>query len=122
MTIHNWSKSIILVDLPLEPKMFDELDLVARTIREKRGCNIVLDFSGIDIITDPGIARILILYNLLIKYKRSLVLCNVSRKIKNTFTSNKLNRLKFVDGRSAALASLRENRPRLKTILKKTPR
>jgi len=108
MTIQNWSKSIILVDLPLEPKMFDELDVVARTIRERHDCNIVLDFSGIDIITGPGIARIVILYNLLIEYKYSMVLCNVSRKIKNIFTSNKLNCLKFADGRSTALASLQK--------------
>lgn len=106
MTIMNWSESIILVNLPLEPRMFDELDVVAKTIRERRNCNVVLDFSGIEIITDPGIDRVSILYKLLIKHRGELVLCNVSRKIKDIFTSNRLNRLKFADSRSTALASL----------------
>ena len=107
MGIQNWSKNIILVHLPLEPRMFDELDVVARTIRERHDCNVVLDFSGIEIMTGPGIARILILFDLLIKYKHSLVLCNVSRKIKDVFISNGLDRLKFSDDKlTTILASL----------------
>jgi len=107
MAIINWSESIILVDLPLEPGMFDELDDVAKTIRQKHDCNVVLDFSGIEIMTGPGIDRVSILYKLLTEHKSKLVLCNVFREIKRVFISNKLDRLEFSDDKSTTLISLK---------------
>lgn len=107
MRIQNWSKNIILVYLSPEPKMFDELDVVTITIRKKHDCDVVLDLSGIEIMTAPGSARLLTLHNLLTQHKRRLILCNVSREIKHIFISNELDRLQLTNDKiSVALKAL----------------
>ena len=103
MGIQNWAKNIILVRLPPEPKMFDDLDGVTKTIRGGRNCDVVIDLAGVDIMTAPGAARLLTLHKLLTKCKRSLVLCSVSRAIKGILTSNGLDGvLQLADGNSPA--------------------
>ena len=51
MGIQNWSENIILVDLPAEPLMSDELKTIADIVRDRGDCDVVMDFSNIDIIT-----------------------------------------------------------------------
>jgi len=49
MGIKNWSKDIILVELPPEPEIAEELKAVAEIVRDKGDCNVVLDFCQVDI-------------------------------------------------------------------------
>jgi hypothetical protein len=51
MGIQNWSENIILVDLPSEPMMGDELKTVIEIVKDRGDCDVVMDFSSVDIIT-----------------------------------------------------------------------
>ena len=48
MGIQNWSENIVLVDLPQEPQIGDELTSVTEIVRDRGDCDVVLDFSSID--------------------------------------------------------------------------
>ena len=49
MGIQNWSDDIVLVDLPQEPEMGDELKTVIATVRDRGDCDVVIDFANVDI-------------------------------------------------------------------------
>ncbi|TFG49448.1 MAG: hypothetical protein E4H40_02985, partial [Candidatus Brocadiia bacterium] len=65
MGIQNWSEDIILVDLPQEPNMGDELKTVIEMVRDRGDCEVVADFSEVDIITSSSISKLLKLRKLL---------------------------------------------------------
>jgi hypothetical protein len=48
MGIQNWSEEIILVDLPPEPDMGEELKTVTQVARDRGDCEVVIDFSKVD--------------------------------------------------------------------------
>ncbi len=45
MGIQDWSENVILVDLPQEPEMGDELKTVTEVVRDRGDCDVVIDFS-----------------------------------------------------------------------------
>ena len=59
MGIQNWSEDIILVDLPQEPHMGDELKTVTEIVRDRGNCDVVIDFSSIDIVTSSSLSKLL---------------------------------------------------------------
>jgi len=65
MAIQNWSEDIILVDLPAEPEMGDELKTITEIVRDRGDCDIVVDFSSVDIVTSSSLSKLLKLRKLL---------------------------------------------------------
>ncbi|MHC4694595.1 MAG: hypothetical protein ACYS67_17790, partial [Planctomycetota bacterium] len=59
MGIQNWSETIVLVDLPQEPEMGDELKAVTEIIRDRGDCDLVVDFSSVDIVTSSSLSKLL---------------------------------------------------------------
>ena len=59
MGIQNWSENIVLVDLPAEPQLGDELKAVADIVKDRGDCDIVMDFSAIDIISSSSLSKLL---------------------------------------------------------------
>src|SRR4030042_985293 len=107
MSFENWSDDVLLVSLPAEPEISDELGAVVEMVRGKRQCDLVIDFSGVRLITSATIAELLKLRELLIESGRRLVLCSVSRLIKGIFTVAALSHaFQFADDTSAALKSI----------------
>jgi len=107
MSVENWSDDVLLVSLPAEPEISDELGAVVEVVRDKRQCDLVIDFSGVHLITSATIAELLKLRELLIESGRRLVLCSVSRLIKGIFTVAALGHaFHFADDASAALKSI----------------
>ena len=107
MSVENWSDDVLLVSLPAEPEISDELGAVVEVVRDKRQCDLVIDFSSVHLITSATIAELLKLRELLIESGRRLVLCSVSRLIKGVFTVAALSHaFKFADDTSAALKSI----------------
>lgn len=107
MSVENWSDDVLLVSLPAEPEISDELGAVVEMVRDKRQCDLVIDFSGVHLITSATIAELLKLRELLIESGRRLVLCSVSRLIKGIFTVAALSHaFHFADDTSAALKSI----------------
>ncbi len=107
MGIQNWSENIVLVDLPKEPEMGDELKKVTEIVRDRGDCDVVLDFSSVHIITSSSLAKLLKLRKLLADCEHKLVLCAVVSSTKGIFIVTGLDEIfEIVVDKFVALASL----------------
>jgi len=107
MGIQNWSEDILLVDLPQEPEMGDELKTVTEMVRDRGDCEVVIDFSNVDIITSSSISKLLKLRKLLADCGHRLVFCSVAAATKGIFTVTGLDGIfEFADDKFVALAGL----------------
>jgi anti-anti-sigma factor len=107
MGIQNWSEDIILVDLPQEPNMGDELKTVIEMARDRGDCDVVVDFSNVDIVTSSSLSKMLKLRKLLADCGHRLIFCNVAPATKGIFTVTGLDGIfELADDKFVALASL----------------
>ena len=107
MGIQNWSEDIILVDLLQEPAMSEELESVTKMVCDRGDCEVVIDFSDVDIITSSNISKLLKLCKLLGDCGHKLIFCNVSPATKGIFTVTGIDDIfEFVDDKFIALAGL----------------
>ncbi len=107
MGIQNWSDDIVLVDLPQEPQIQDELKSVTEIVRDRGDCDIVVDFSNVDIVTSSSISALLKLRKLLTDCSHRLVFCNVAAATRGIFTVTGLDGIfEIVDDKFVALAGL----------------
>ncbi|MGA2323393.1 MAG: STAS domain-containing protein [Sedimentisphaerales bacterium] len=107
MGIQNWSENIVLVDLPTEPLMGDELKTIADIIKDKGDCDVVVDFSAVDIVTSSSLSKFLKLRKTLTDANHELVFCNVAPATKGIFSMTGLEGIfKIVDDKFVALAGL----------------
>ena len=107
MGIQDWSEDVILVDLPQEPEMGDELKTVTEMVRDRGNCEVVIDFSSVDIITSSSLSKLLKLRKLLGDCGHRLIFCNVAPATKGIFTVTGLDGIfEIVDDKFVALASL----------------
>lgn len=107
MGIQDWSEDTILVDLSAEPHMGEELLAVAEKVEKRGNCDVVLDFSGVDIITSSCLSKLLNLRKILTEDDRKLILCSVAPATKGIFMVSGLDGFfEFADDKSDVLASL----------------
>ncbi len=107
MGIQNWSETIVLVDLPQEPEMCDELKAVTEIIRDRGDCDLVVDFSSVDIVTSSSLSKLLKLRKLVGDCGHRLVFCSVAPATKGIFTVTGLDGVfELADDKFVALASL----------------
>ena len=107
MGIQNWSDDVVLVDLPQEPQMGEELKTVTGMVRDRGNCDVVIDFSEVDIVTSSSLSKLLKLRKLLADCGHKLVFCNVAAATKGIFTVTGLDGVfELVDDKFVALASL----------------
>jgi anti-anti-sigma regulatory factor len=107
MGIQNWSESVVLVDLPAEPQMGDELKTVTEIVRDRGDCDVVMDFSSVDIVTSSSLSKFLKLRKLLADCGRRLIFCNVAIATKGIFTVTGIDGIfEFAEDKFVALASL----------------
>jgi anti-anti-sigma factor len=107
MGIQNWSENIVLVDLPTEPLMGDELKTIADIIKDRGDCDVVVDFSAIDIITSSSLSKLLKLRKMLMDGEHQLIFCGVAPATKGIFAVTGLEGIfKVVDDKFVALAGL----------------
>jgi anti-anti-sigma factor len=107
MGIQNWSENIILVDLPAEPMMGDELKTVTEIAKDRGDCDVVMDFSALDIITSSSLSKLLKLRKMLVDWDHQLVFCNLAPATKGIFAVTGLEGVfKVVDDKFVALAGL----------------
>ncbi|HUW19529.1 MAG TPA: STAS domain-containing protein [Sedimentisphaerales bacterium] len=107
MGIQDWSDDVILVDLPKEPNMADELKTVTDVVRDRGNCDVVVDFSEVDIVTSSSLSKLLKLRKLLADCGHRLLFCNVAPATKGIFTVTGLDGVfELVDDKFVALASL----------------
>lgn len=107
MGIQNWSEEILLVDLPQEPELGDELKTTTEMVRDRGDCDVVVDFSSVDIVTSSSLSKLLRLRKLLVDCGHRLVFCNVAPATKGIFTVTGLDGIfELVDDKFFALAGL----------------
>ena len=107
MGIQNWSDDIILVDLPGEPQMGDELKAVTEIVRDRGDCDVVMDFSDVDIVTSSSLSKFLKIRKLLADCGHRLVFCNVAAATKGIFTVTGIDGIfEFAEDKFVALAGL----------------
>jgi anti-anti-sigma factor len=111
MGIDHSSQGILTVDLLPEPDMANELEKAAKIAREEADCDMIVDFSNVDIITSSNIAKILKLKKLLDGFGHRLVLCGLISATKQIFKLAGLDQvLEFADDKSAALTTIQHAR------------
>ena len=107
MGIQNWSEDIMLVDLPPEPELGDELKTATEMIRDRGDCEMVIDFSDVDIITSSSLSKLLKLRKLVGDCGHRLVFCSVAPATKGIFTITGLDGIfEIVEDKFVALAGL----------------
>ena len=112
MGIDHSSHGILTVNLPPEPEMRSELEIVAEVVRDGAGCDVIVDFSSADIVTSSSISKLLKLNKLLGDCGHRLVLCNVATATKGIFKVAGLDAVfEFAPDQSTALASIKNTQP-----------
>ena len=105
--IQKWSEDVLLVDLPQETKMGDELKILISEVRDKSDCDVVIDFSNVDIVTSSSLSKLLKLRKLLGDCNHRLVLCSMAPATQGIFTVTALDGVfELADDKFVALASV----------------
>ena len=108
MGIDHSSQGILTVDLLPEPDMATELENVANIARNEADCDVVVDFSNVDIMTSSSISKLLKLKKLLDGYGHQLVLCGLINATKQILKLAGLDQIfDFADDKSAALTAVK---------------
>ena len=111
MGIQDITENVVLADVTTEPTLNEELKNVTEVVRERGDCDVVIDFSKVDIVTSSSLSKLLKLRKLLMDCNRRLVLCCVAKATRAIFSVTALDDVfEMVDDQFAALASL-NNRP-----------
>ncbi|MHC4498460.1 MAG: hypothetical protein ACYS9T_01415 [Planctomycetota bacterium] len=107
MGIQNLSKDVLLVTLPKEPQLGDELGEVNEMASNNCDFDVVIDFAGVEVLPSESICNLMILNNLLNGLGHKLVLCGVSFPNRCIFKVTGLEAVfEFADDKSAALESI----------------
>lgn len=107
MDIQDSSKDIILVNLPRKRQTLDELQRVIEMVHERDNCDVIVDFSNVDVMGCTTLTRLIELRQLLQNCGRKLVLCSVAPATRRVFTITQLDEVfDFVEDKLAAMAHL----------------
>ena len=107
MSIENWSDNVILVNLAKQPEAEDELLDVTELAQSKGNCDVVIDCSGVEILTVFSRSKLMNLRNSLASLGHRLVLCNPSEKAKEVLNSSGLtNTFRITNDKCSALTCI----------------
>ena len=107
MGIQHWSDNIIVVDLPGEPEIAEELEALAEMLSDLDHCNVVMDFSSVGIVTSVSLSKLLELRKHLHDCERRLIFCSLPPATRGIFTVTGLDQIfELADDKFAALATL----------------
>ena len=107
MSIRRWSEDVILVELPRELEKHTELQTVIGMVRDRGDCDVVVDFSHVDVGGGACLTGLLEMRTLLNDSGHKLTLCSVTPATRGVFTVARLDdQFEFAEDRSATLASL----------------
>jgi anti-anti-sigma factor len=108
MEFQNLHNNIILAKLASsEMRISDELKELNEKISQKKDCDLVLDFSNVEIINSSNISNLLILRGILEKNGHNLFLCHVKMITRCIFVVAGLTELFiFIDNTEEAIKSV----------------
>jgi anti-anti-sigma factor len=113
MGIQDLPDNILLVDASPEPSLNEDLANIMDVVRERGDCcDVVIDFSRVDIVTSSSLSKLLKLRKLLMDCNHSLVLCSVARATKGIFSVTALDSVfTMAADRTAAVDEINKNQP-----------
>ena len=85
MKVENLASDIVVFELQREPQMNGELQVVIDTTSQRPDCNVILDFTNVDIITSSSLTKLLKLRQTLLAAGRQMVLCSIHPFTKSAF-------------------------------------
>jgi len=101
----------LLVTLPREPHLGNELEITIRLTGAHPTRDVVVDFSLVDMMSSGTLSELMILEKQLGEQNRQLVLCSVPASIREIFRRVGLSSLfRFADDQFAALQSFKQPR------------
>jgi anti-anti-sigma factor len=107
MAIKSYADNIILVELPPEPEIRKELDTLMEILNAGNGCDVVLDFTHVTILTSMALSGFLQLRKLMEKSDRKLIFCNASPITKDIFKVTCFDGIfEFINDKTEALKTL----------------
>jgi anti-anti-sigma factor len=107
MAIESLQDKVIVVGLPKEPETGDELKKVTELVRDRGGCDVIIDFSSVDIVVSSSLSGLLELRKLVADLGRRLICCGVATSTRGIFTVTGLEPVfEFADDRSAGLQEI----------------
>ncbi len=116
MGIQNISEDIILAELPAESQ---HIAAELKEVNEKvcnSNCDVIIDFSRVEIINSANISNLLILRSLLNDSGNQLVFCNVAMTTKCIFVVAGLNEVFiFADSKSSAVSAIQSKKSSVNT-------
>jgi anti-anti-sigma regulatory factor len=108
MGIQNLTKDIIFINLPAKPHVGDELERINQFVSYGCDCDVIIDFSGVEILTSASLSNLMLLDQFLKPLNRQLVLCNVPLPIQCIFIRSGLETFfEFAHNKSAAVEVIR---------------
>ena len=110
MVPQNLSAHVLLITLPAEPQLSRDLEVVASSTHPASDCDVIVDFSLVEILSSATICHLIVLERVLSAAGRALVLCSASPTVKAVFRRVGLHKLfRFADDELTALQSLDRN-------------
>ncbi|MBN2019232.1 MAG: STAS domain-containing protein [Sedimentisphaerales bacterium] len=107
MGIQDLADNVILVDASPEPSLNEELKNVTEVVRERGDCDVIIDFSHVDIVTSSSLSKLLKLRKLLLDCNHRLLLCSVATATKAIFSVTALDDIfEMEPDQFAALAAI----------------
>lgn len=108
MSIQHPPQDLIVIHLPFkELQIDDELKTINETVAQNPDCDVIIDFSRVEVIISSSLSNLLILQNLLAERGRRLVFCNVSVITKCVFRIAGFDEaFEFANDRPAAVAAV----------------
>jgi len=108
MGIQNYSEDVLLVNLPSkEPQIASEIKSLNEIVSDKSDCDVIIDFSQVEMLTSVSISNLMILRQSLSELGHQLILCNVCLPVKGIFTVTGLKPLfDFAVDKFTALKSI----------------
>ncbi len=111
MGIQNLLEHVIYLELTSDgPEMSDELKALNEAVSDRDDCDVIVDFTKVEVVNSSNISNLLILRSLLQDNGRQLILCNVHTITKCIFVVAGLAEIfVFIDDKSAALAAVKSS-------------
>ncbi len=109
MGIEKLSENVLLVSLPKEPQLIsDELVTVNEIISDGCACDVIIDFSRVELLTSESISSLIILEGLLDSLGHKVILYTVSSRIRQILERTGIQPLfEFAHDQFTALQSVR---------------
>jgi anti-anti-sigma factor len=106
--IENLTENVLFVTLPEQPQQGAELTKINKLVCEDFSCDVVVDFSKVQVLTSDTLAGLATVDRVLREFGRLLIVCNVSLEVERVFDQTGLSRLfEFARDELAALQHIR---------------